>query len=518
VEVRLVGAAVWRASIEEASVRLSAPERNALVNCLQVAHNRHVGMTVGLAADLTALFFHRTTASTNPWLAVKQRLQTEVQADTQKGSFPILFMAHRGFVMMRLVLPLVAAACERRGRNLLHHESEMADDLNGDDYANHHRDLQAEITQLAESQDASWCTFFQQTGTTLAGLARKDAGKTAALLPTPDPMAYTLWQKLPVQASLPRMKASPTQQMNLTNQHREVRKRREGGINGVYLTRRPEDLDHILFSEFLNHRAVLAERLVNGGFLAYRRHPRREKLRHALVTALIPPGLELQSPQLTFVKVCWLHAMARFAWLLHRAKLAASEFRLVEGNPMGQVHTRAAVLSDMPQVAVNEQAQDMSSDFLRIFATALGWTPHLFETRPRFAQIDNQANRETWLAQIWRSQMDHPAWGRMAGKQNRSWDLSSYSYVHAMLILPIKLRDDETYHPAAVARSLGFSRHGNAYTSVLWVPNDWFESWSLEAGGKSWPLDFNEQSSEEVASALVQRILSQWIGEMSRGA
>lgn len=515
--VALVAPSIWQTAAEQLCLRFAANEGNALVNGLNTAHNRHVGLPVGLAADLVAMLFNRPVNADNPWLLVKQRLQREVQGDGRHGSFPILLMAHRGFVVMRLALPLVAGACQQLGLSLLHHQDETMGEVDQQAYTQYEADVRQQVARLADSDDEEWTRFFQQRAITLAGLARKDAAATSALLPTPDPMAYRLWQELNLDATLPRHKASPTQQMNLASQHREVRKRREGGINGVYLTRRPEDLDHILISEFLNHRAVLAERLVNGGFLAYRRHPRREKLRHALVTAMIPPGLDLADPKLAFLKVCWLHAMGRFAWLLHRAKLAASEFRLIEGNSVQQVHVRAAVLADMPD-ARNTEAEHMSADFLQTFATALGWTPHLFETRPRFKNLDRHADREAWLAQVWREQADHPAWSRKSGKQAGRWNLSDYSYVHVALLLPQRLKSAEAYRPAALTRALGFARHGNAFASCLWVPDDWFEPWHFESNGQVVELSFQDQGRDQMASMLVQRWLGQWIGEMSRGA
>lgn len=515
--IELVAPAVWRTAAEQAMHGLPSTASNALVNTLNLAHNRHVGLPVALARDLVALLFNLPVAQSNPWLSVKQRLQAEVQGEARHGAFPILLMAHRAFVISRLALPLIAAASQRLGVSALHREAEDEGDFGDALYEVHSKNMAEALVELSAEQGAQWSSFFQRQATTLAGLARRDAGLTAALLPTPDRFAYDLWQTLDVEATLPRHKAAATRQMNTTAQHREVRKRREGGINGVYLTRRPEDLDHILFSEFLNHRAVLAERLVNGGFLAYRRHPRREKLRHALVTAMVPPGLSLHDPKLAFLKVCWLHAMGRFAWLLHRAQLSASEFRLIEGNAAGQVHVRAAVLADMPDV-ISANADAMSSDFLRIFATALGWTPHLFETRPRFANLDQDARGDHWLAQVWHAQTEHPAWARQSGKQGTRWDLSQYSYVHVSLLLPQSMRKDEAYHAAALARSLGFARHDHAYVSCLWVPDDWDAPWSYEAGAQVFELSLQDRTREQFASQIVQRWLHQWMGEMSRGA
>jgi hypothetical protein len=548
-EIKLVRPGIWRQVVLDAFSGLGPRVRAAAHSILRTMHNRHIGITPRLAAELAPLIIdaYASRQGHSAWHDVLKRLQQETS--NPLFSFGVMFSAVPGYSVIRLAVPILEEACRRIGLCLLFCQDNIENDVTPEAYDRYSRDLDNEIKRMAGNKEDSFQLFWVDRALSLAALSRRGnfPGPAAGVLPETEPMALGLLMRLnPVLSQNPPLSSHPGQ---LTDplKHREASRLKEGGFSGIQVTRRPEDMEDILLSEFINPPAVLADRLVNNGFLSLRRQTRREQWRDVLIAGLMP--LELK-PKLgaDFIKACWFDFIRRFGYLLAQSGRKRSEFRWLEGNQAGQVRSCYFLLQDLPDLAGPFKGH-YDTSFRKEFLIALGWLPQYLDTRYRFQPFPRYTASpglsspkgdigmkpgfefaKHWAFSVWRSQEENLQWmvhepdqpNPMSSGEKRL-NLDGFAAVHLMLFLPADLRDQGKGVSAAARLGLlsggfGLGNIPGRNVSITWVPKQITISkeWAFDCRGKgdSQTL-FREKSTGKSSGHLIAaRLEETWRNQL----
>ena len=516
-EIKLVKPGIWRQVLSEAFSGLGTRVRTAAYSILRTMHNRHIGITPQLAAGLAPLIIdaYASRQGRSAWHDVLKRLQRETSDPL--FSFGVIFSAVPAYSVIRLAMPILEEACQRINLCLLFCQDNIENDVTPEVYNQYSRDLEDEIKRMAGNKEDSLQLFWADRAMSLAVLSRRGnfPGPGASGLPETDPMALGLLLRLnPVLSQNPPL-SGHSRQLTDPLKHREASRLKEGGFSGIQVTRRPEDMEDILLSEFVNPPAVLADRLVNNGFLSLRRQTRREQWRDVLIAGLMP--LELK-PKLSadFVKACWFDFIRRFGYLLAQSGRKRSEFRWLEGNQAGQVRSCYFLLQDLPELAGPFKG-NYDSSFRKGFLMALGWLPQYLDTRYRFQPLPQFAGgpgsssptgdigikpgfefAKRWAFSVWRLQEENLQWTvhepdklTPGGSGEKRLNIDGFAAVHLMLFLPADLRDQGKGVSAAARLGSLYSGFGLGNTpgrnvSITWVPKQITISkeWAFDCRGK----------------------------------
>ncbi|MDJ0840372.1 MAG: hypothetical protein QNK37_27930 [Acidobacteriota bacterium] len=547
-KVSLVSPKIWQAELDRATETLAPREARFARAVVETMHNRHLGISPGLAADLAvAVLEPQKQAEAGVWGHVFARLQEELVADPSRsrngGSrsrYGLVFNANPMYCVTRLAMPLVDRACRSMGACLLFCEEETDSDIDTTHYHAYTEALADTLIRLAASYEEGAGLFWQDTALTLAGFSRKIQNQAGGISPLPetDPTTLAMLLRLRTGKLDIRKRLQRRRLMTSASKHREMRNRKEGGIDGIQITRRAEDLDGILLSEFINPDIILADRIANTGFFAMQRQPKREKLRDVLLGALLPvtTARDLVSD---FVKACWFESMLHLGLMLRRSGMNRSEFRWSEGSPYGGTRQSAFLLKDMPSFA-NIPDGPPSEALRREFITALGWLPAFLDTHQKSTQLPpnpemlEQSDLEHlkhWAFSAWHAQKEHLKWRTddtdRTGTNRRDpshISVREYSFVHVLAFLPIGMRTPG--HAADLGSfiaGLGLGRGGGHHVSIMWIPEtvNPTDEWIFETrGGRGrslfTPTDA-EMGARDMAGRLVQAWMNQWIKEIWRG-
>lgn len=521
-EVHLLGPAVWGAFHQQALADLSVAEQRYALSMLQLAHSRHVGISIELIAALVPHLLGRTTRfeSSNPWSACFERLHTELvrhrPSRTAGVDHGFVLQRNPSWVVLKLMLPLAQRAIREMKRCYLFCEEALQSLCSAAEYTAYAQEMAALISELPKRDDEH-ALFWEERALTLASLAKGHHLNPMQAHPDHDPLDMALL--LRVTPDLPADRRSSQKLRQLPSRHRpqKMRRTREGGFDGIHLTRRPEDLDSILLSEFTNPDFLLTDRLLNTGFFALERTPRREKLKDVGIVALMPEALA-SAPTGAFAKACLFDCLARLAHRLRQSDLNGSAFFLLQGDRQGQLCRARFPLQQLPSFA---QIQDREADatWRRELATALSVVPHLLDPQNPtcFAHETQGANRTEldlhWMISAWK----HYCTRSQSGDPNAP---ARFSYLHLMLFLPI----DAAVHPLPpnghLLNRFGMSGQTGRYLSVLRVPTRFSARnlWSLSnlSQGER-PLQHSDAVSEKaVAKALVGAWMEQFTKEIWR--
>jgi len=589
--VQLLSRSIWQPLTVEAFSAPDPQERLLAQATLTTFHNRHVGITPQLAAALAPVLLDpaQQTRAPAPWDAVIERLLDELLATNgtesaqaqvrQRPRFGLLLSANPSYSALRIMMPIVLEACRQVGMCYLFCADEVAETITSAAYTAYADALAHQIRQIATRRDDQFQLFWQERAITLSSLSRQSqrAGSSTMSLPEMDPAALRLLLQLNPELSteqqakkLPRLVTPLKRQRSLT--------RKEGGVDGIRVTRRMDDINNILMSEFMNPDLLLADRILNTGYLAIERPPERVKLRDVLIAALMPADVQ---PGLTvdFLKACWFDCLMQLSILLRQHKLHKSEFRWIEGDPFDRVRSDVFLLENMPifDVALEEQA---NAGYRNEFLKALHWLPAYLDTRGTFQPLpellgnpfaaqadpptlDHATTRaeqlQRWLVAAWKRQDESREWqskqatpSHQRQQRKNQLTVAEFAYVHVMLFLPANQRNGQLQGFSArsgqLARLLQLDRGPNQHVSITWVPKQLAPNhetnqppradqtaasssieeeeslpnqWSFEVkGGQAVPLlggERNDLSGKEVAGALEQLWLEQLLKEMWRG-
>jgi hypothetical protein len=535
--IRLVPKQTW-AGITRSRFQMLTPDaRRAAYSILRTMHNRHVGITPDLAAQLAPLILEPTAAFQveGPWAHVMERLTRELSAGryrekfSRQMGFGVLFSAIPPYSVIRLAMPIVEEACRRTGLCCLFCEDETGNVLT-EAYRRYSGAVSDEIEKMTEEIDGFFQVFWTERALTLAAYSRRpglwsiEKENTAVVgLPETDPAAAGLMLRLKPRIQPPKPLSRRQEAMTSPLKHRESPKNKEGGFSGIKITLQQEEMENILMSEFLNPPLLLADRLVNSGYLALKRKPKHERLRDVLIAGIMPNEIK---PKLNvdFVKACWFDFITRFGFMLARQRLMRSEFRWLEGDMFGRSRDCRFRLEDLPLHKPPDETEP-SAAYRRSFLVALGWFPSYLDTLNGFDVVPVVTGSpggagETDLAMRWA----FSAWKGQNLRHARRAAVDEFAFVHIMLFLPAQEGMEIGAPPQALLRQMqrGFGI-GNApgrTTSITRVPEtlEDLKQWTVDHRRKRESLFFSKSSPgmtwEDIAGNLEHVWLQHTIEEM----
>jgi len=551
-EIKLVKPGIWRQLVRDAFSGLSSRMRSTAHSVLRTMHNRHIGITPQLAAELAPLITdaYASRQGRSAWHDVLKRLQQETSDPL--FSFGVMLSTIPAYSVIRLAMPILEQACRRINLCFLFCEDNIENDVTLEAYHKYSRDLENEIKQMAGNKEDSLQLFWADRALTLAALSRHGnfPGPSSSGLPETDPLALGLLLRLNPQLSKTPPLSSHSRRLTDPLKHREASRLKEGGFSGIQVTRRLEDMEDILLSEFVNPPAVLADRLVNNGFLSLRRQTRREQLRDVLIAGMMP--LELK-PKLSadFVKACWFDFIRRFGYMLAQSGRKRSEFRWLEGNQAGQVRSCNFLLQNLPDLSGSFKSH-YDSSFRKEFLMALGWLPQYLDTRYRFQPVPQYTSgpghqpakiekgikpglesAKQWAFSVWHSQEENLQWivhepdSPNIDSREKRLNIDGFAAVHLMLFLPADIRY-QTKGVSAAARlgalysGFGLGNIPGRNVSITWVPKQITISkeWAYDCRGKGDSQTFfrekpaGKSSSHFIAGRLEEVWRNQLIKEL----
>ena len=417
---------VWQPLLDEALGDAPAPVRDLSAAVLERLHDRHVGISITLAVQFARLL---APGSRPPplagWGNVLRRLQHELESG-HGAAIGLLLDAAPPYAAFRLALPVVQEACRRLGRSVLLAEDNQAS-LDAGAYRRYAADLLRSLSRIADDRDdPSLALFWRERATGLASLSARAGADPRRHLPRSDALQRACFFRLRDPVDPPSRTAVKLRPRQASDQRRGVAM--QEGVAGIRVAHGLDQVHSMLFSEYMNPPALLADRIANTGYLAIRRHARRESLRHVLLVGLLPPGLAGTAAG-AFVKAAWFHFAARAAWLLARSRLLRSDIVWIEGDALARVRRVERPLSALPPLPAHTACDDR---FVRTFTHALHWMPDFLDQRggePSGVPADLAAQAgglALWL---------RAAWDRFAASR-REAELDAYGVVLTHLLLP----------------------------------------------------------------------------------
>jgi len=534
IEIKLVSPEIWQQVIEESFSNIQSRTRAVAHSVLRTLHNRHVGITPRLAAELAPLLIPGSSFKerNNTWSGVLKRLRRETSEP--RYSFGIMLSTVPSYSVLRLAMPILEQACRRVGLCFLFCQDSVENGVSLEDYNRYAEDLSREIKAMSMGGEELSPVFWKDRAMTLAAYSRRGGiGESFTNnLPETNPMALSLLTRLnPVLSKTPPL---PRYTRRLTDplQHREENRIREGGFSGIHITRRPEEVGDILLSEFVNPPAVFTDRLINTGFLALRRQTRREQLRDVLLAGIMPARVTGKLSR-DFIKGCWFDFIRRFGSLLAQSNRKRSEFRWLEGNSLNRVRECFFLLQDLPEeetISTGKREFAFSKEFL----LGSGWLPQYMDTRYRYGSVignktetggrgHNKTGTGTgfvngelesikaWISAVWRNQVENRQWLNHEPERigsgtliDRPLRMDEFAMIHLMLFLPARLRTQNRRNNAAFA--LGTLTGGLALknipghnVSITWVPEQItaLDRWAYDCRGKGEALVFSKEKTGE---------------------
>jgi|GEM_PF-5570994 len=407
-DVTIVGPPAWQPALDAALAEVPAAPPGLVRAIVEDLHGRHVGIAALPAARLAALLarLHRPAASglaagggtDAPWGAVLDRLEAVLaprpgdgpagaasgRGGGATGSRPRARLRLAGvpyFTIARLVAPLVAEACARERRCYLFggrgHSVPAGFRAAYAEYQA--RQIDAVARLAAEEQPAP--LFWPAQALAAAGLSRPGAGPG---LPWLDAATLALMLRLePDFGDAGDRRASRMPRLTRPSLRRHGMRPKEGGVTGIRVTWRPDDVADMTHAEHLNPALLLLDRLVNTGFLARHRPPPRQRRRDVLVLGLSPapdPG-----EALAVAKACWFDLLVRLSAILQSAGLDRSDFLWLEADPVGGVRACDLTLEGLPPLPAEPDGAVPPARRVQVLAE-LGCVPRFVDRRARYPE------------------------------------------------------------------------------------------------------------------------------------
>lgn len=518
-EVDLIGPSLWMPFRDQALRELDPAQRRYAQALLELAHSRHIGIAVELVAAIVPhlLAPHSRFQPDNPWYNTFARLRREL-SDRNQGAtrdFGLVLQANPSWVVLRLILPLIQRIMRQQRRCFLFCEEDVFSPHGANTYRDYASAQSAALAALPEREDAQLEHFWEERAISLATLTSRLASPAAESLPDSQPLAAGMLLRLAPSPQPPRRPARNLRLLPSRNRRLRRSREKEGGFDGIHLTRRPEDLDGILLSEFTHPDFLLTDRLLNTGYFALERVPRRELLRDVCVVALVPPHLA-DLATTNFAKACFFDFLARLTQRLRQARLTNSAFQLIEGDSHNRLGRACFPLERIPEL---EAVADglAGAAWRRELTIAFRALPNLLEPdeslgqlapRPRLSQVTEDAL--DWAARAWRHTLKG---GR--GEPNAP---SSFAFLHLLLFLPADAK--APLSQSSLQRHLGIGGVSGRRISALRVPRTFEqrEQWALVLGeqGERPPRNEHLESEQSVATALVEAWLDAFTKEIWR--
>lgn len=549
--ITLVGARLWHELLDEAleqsptgpggeRAQLDARVCRIAEAVIATLHSRHVGITPAAAVGLARLLVGEQAQSRAGaiWDAVTARLRRELQRTlaAKPKSLARQPGVAAGFVLreaptytvLRLALPLFAAACAQVGRSLLACADEPLAGVDRAAYTSYQHDLHEVVESISQSDYQGgpdpYALFWIEIALTYASNAMKPTiNREAPALPGSDPLALG-WML--------RLKPDPAPLLHEHNRPRVVttplkrqrsRRLNEGGVTGYKLTRRIEDFSGIVQTELINPELIFLDRVLNAGYLTIERPPRHQKRRHVLVVGMLPPETQ-HLPLAGLAKACWFDCMWRFSVFLRSQELYRSEIRWIEGDRPDRARSASYMLQDLPILAHDETFNDGDR---WMFLKALRWVPSFLNWRDRPVRLplaapsgvrDLGPDYARWCRAAWAVQRDNARHDMQSGGTPRPWGeaIEEFAHVHLMVFLPATAQaaDDSAEAHQAWRRLISHFAAGlgvDVHTSVTWIPHEPLtdQPWRLISAGRSVTIDPTADPAQ-----LASRLEQSWIDRL----
>lgn len=473
--IDLIAPSIWRSAEAAAYHSLSEGERRLAVSALTTLHERHAGLTPGLAASLAQTLLARAPgAYPEPWHSVNERLRWALEglagvdaraaAEMNAAAFQLRLNLSFAYLVLHVALPLCQAASRQIGQTCLFAEEELAESPDATEYARYAANLEKHMADLvAPLASLLPDLFWQERALALAGMARVRPGQRhGRVKPTLYPPELAVFLRLNPPLT-PRRLTMRRPLIRLENPDVRTRRLPDAGSDGVHVSHDPADLHRMMLSEWHYPDEVWLDRLVNEGFMASHRPPRRVRLRDALIVGLLP-GEVAVSPVGSFIKACWFEMLYPLSRLLRLGGLNRSELRWIEGDSAGRVSSRSMLLDALPAAATAADGEAVvAAPALgrHAFRVGSGWLPAylddhvLFDAAPAGAVAPPGAAGalEQWFYRAWRAQRENPAWHRpqtarydqtaardraagLGPQEYGALDVAGYAFVHVNLFAP----------------------------------------------------------------------------------
>jgi len=500
---------------------------------LRGMHDAHLGMPANVAVELAQLVSEARAyvSQDSPWSVVFERLTNELRTqgrDTHKLSghrrqrVGLLLTASPFYSVLGLAKPIMALAVQQLGRNILFCEDEVATDVDEAMYEDYIEAIVATIKGLAASDEPKLSGFWRDRALTLAGLSRQALPGQAAIrnLPRIDSTTMALLETARPQVLLPPPPRHEPRRPPALRAMKRLHKLKEGGVDGIRVSRRPEEISSMLFSEYMKPRPLLADRLLNSGFLAIRREPRYEALRDVMIAALMPG--ELFNPvHMPILKLAYYELCLRLGFILCRHRLFNTVFRWLEGHRLGGVRDMAFGLEAMPQSGQPLLGFQPDEAFRRNFLATLGWLPR-FADRQAPYQRDHRGALEAlrqqadgpgvWLRHAWRG---YP----QPKSEPPAVSAERFSFVHVLVLAPEDFRyQDRTLNLVSARSLLGLRTNGHESLSLTVIPKDITDAtgWQFKSRHGEDAKACMPENDIGDATAMAGRLTTLWLTTLLR--
>lgn len=501
--------------------RRSDPAEHLGRRMLGVLHERHIGITPRLALALGDMLRPQGRAlQETAWTKVVLRLTSEQGDKCTANATQVMLRSNLTFCLQRIVLPLMAEACRRIGCTWLFTAEGPADSASENEYRDYDQKLEWHLGELT----LNFAMFWKERGLSLASQSLHRFHRSMERVPlTPIADFSVMWRLTTSAQSDPQTKARHHLRLHLEHQKNE--RHTEGGVDGIKQTHSLSDLQNMLISERLYPLPLLADRILNSGFMAHRRPPQRERRRDTLIVGLLPGSLQ-GTPSTAFVKTCWCEALCRLGAYLTERGMSACEFRWIEGNPLG--HWRGQ--SVFPKVSTH---RDKDSERRKALLVLQAWLPSLLDVAAPFRAPKSSSSRYPefdWFSSAWADQRDHLYWVGQEedlSPEDQGGPLSPrrFAHLHLMLFIPCTEEPDEERARQlcqSLPHALALGDQPQIRFSIQFVPENGKVNGSWMTKTPDMPLQPSQllasATYHELASLLVHRWLEQWIGELYEGA
>ncbi len=476
-------------------------------------HGRHLGIMPPEALALTSALFFPAQMSrlTAPWTAVFAALDRVARPDLGANAVDAVAEEHQAargllpaarqptLVMNRLAAPLWCRAQQQVGAVYLACDDALAVMSNDADLESYRTAVNAAVVQLVTGSEAR---FWLEETLWLLSTEDRPRETVAVVGGRLDPLGLRLLRDLVTALPDP----PPLRLNNKADQRRaqrRVRDRAEEGYAGIHLTRRLEDVGNVLFSEFMQHRMVAADRLMNSGYLAYQRTPKRDLRQHTRIIALLPTA-SFVAEQAAFLKVCWLEAVMRFAFQ------ALSDHRLATAMKFGFFDHETGLIdhrSELHDLDLGESRTLPWPAFRDLFLRRLGWPAFLFDCR--FGGPVESIHAESAAS-------EGPRGGRA---WRRFWEVEKggtqpRDRSQRVLFLPAREQAREAYWHGVLAVGMAVPM---ARACICWAPEQTDGDWILQRlNGDRVVIDGDRDGDcRNVAARLIQQWLAWWQGGLA---
>jgi hypothetical protein len=317
---------------------------------LEAAHERHCPLTPVLAEALARLETAEQPALEPGWGRAFALMGAAIGRPDLVGRSPFWARGIPAFAQ-RVAEPVVRRAAEMAGHMPLVGPVAIQE-AEAVDIREAHRRIEAGVTQLLAAIEPMGRGFWVLAALSLQGAAQAstrlaqasgERSRGAALVAEPDPVVGRLLFEVP-----PLFDDAASRRRQRRIKARSLRKRsgerpKEGGVAGIRPSRQIDDVPDAVLSELVLPDPIVANRLLNEGFLVRHRPPLREPRRDLLVALALdrradPGGLG------AVMKAAWADAAVRLRVLLGASGRTRSD--LVFAEQTATRVTRAALRVD----------------------------------------------------------------------------------------------------------------------------------------------------------------------------